>query len=69
MLTHLDFILMRLNDQRDKLASAKSDRDRGWWQHRIAMTEKELAAEYEFLQPSTGDDPMTDDELLAELTA
>lgn len=71
-LSHLKAIDQRLNLHREYLASEKTDQARAWRQQQIAMIEKERASELKFLgipDLSLDDILMSDDELLAELTA
>ena len=69
--SHLDAIQARLHREATRLASAKTDRERAFRQREVTAAERELAAEYRFLgiAPPSLDDILTDDELLAELTA
>ena len=69
--SHLDALQGRLAREQDRLASAKTENDRNFRIREIAACEKEIAAEYKFLGivPMSIDDILSDDELLAELTA
>ena len=72
---HTDFnhyfaIEKRLNNYKAELAVAKNSNQVKWLEHRVAMEEKELTSEIEFLNSKGVDTApltMSDDELLAEL--
>jgi hypothetical protein len=69
--SHLDALNLRLSHEREYLARAKRPAEielRKVW---IAGIEKEIVNEYKFLgiEPPTPPAEMSDDELLAELTA
>jgi|JI6StandDraft_1071083.scaffolds.fasta_scaffold212289_2 hypothetical protein len=67
MIKHLDALLLRLSNERARLAATKSPNEielRKVW---IAGIEKEIAQEEAFLHNKEPATYMTDDELLAEL--
>lgn len=69
-LTHLNALTASLAREEARLASAKTQKERGLRGVWVSQTKKEIAAEYKFL----GIDPvvtcdLSDDELLAELGA
>lgn len=70
-LSHLDAILGRIMRERQRLAAARTERDRAFRRREIVAAEKELASEYRFLGidpvPDTGSIMLSDDELLSEL--
>lgn len=69
-MSHLYAIQDRLFHERARVVEAKTDADREWRLHNVAMIEREEAAEYKFLgiEPMTLDEiMMSDDELLAAL--
>lgn len=69
-LSHLNALELRLSHERDRLAGAKTDKERALRRVWVAQIEKEIAAEHKFLGLSTDfETPVSDDELLAELTA
>lgn len=64
---HLNAIELRLSHERDRLASARTEKDRAFRAHNVAMIEKERASELRFLGLDDTAVEMTGDELLAEL--
>jgi hypothetical protein len=66
--THLDALQVRLSNERNRLAAAKTDGERELRRVYVAQCEKEIAGEKAFLgivdAPAAA---MSDDELLAEL--
>lgn len=71
-LSHLDALQARLGREKVRLANAKTENEKNFRIREIAACEKEIAAEYKFLgiaPLSLTDILISDDELLAELTA
>lgn len=71
-LDHLDALLARLGREKARLASATNANEVAFRQREIAACEKEISGEYKFLgiePPSLDIILMSDDQLLAELTA
>lgn len=60
--SHLDSLQIRLTNERERLANAKTQKERDIRQVWISQIEKEIAHEFGHIAD------MTDDELLAELT-
>lgn len=69
--SHLNAIQARIFHEEQRLAAAKTERERAFRRHEIMMAKREEAAEYKFLGivPAADTDEMTADELLAELRA
>ena len=68
MNTHLDYLELRLSNERSRLADAKSDGERELRQVWVSQLEREIAREIEFLGGKAQDlTDISDDELLAEL--
>ena len=70
--SHLDAIDLRLSHERDRVAQAKTSKDRAWREHNVCMIERERASEIAFLEAKgikfpTLNEILSDDELLAEL--
>lgn len=69
-LSHLNALELRLSHERGYLATAKTAKERALRRVWITQIEKEIAAENKVLGLSTASEtPLSDDELLAELTA
>ena len=71
-LSHLDALRSRLTRETDRFNAAANPNERSFRQREMVACEKEIAAEYKFLgvAPLTvAEILMSDDELLAELTA
>lgn len=68
-MSHLNALQVRLSNERNYLAKAKTAGERELRTVWIAQIEKEIAREYEFLGKQDKIAEMTDDELLAELGA
>lgn len=67
-MTHLSNLKIRLSNERNYLARSKSDGERKMRKVWINQIEREINSEMEFLKiKSAPFDPMTDEELLAEL--
>ena len=74
-MTHLDSLELRLSHERARLAVSRTDAERKARAHVVAMCEKEVAVEREFLRVQAAlpwkfighSCPMQDDELLKEL--
>jgi len=66
MTDHLDALNTRLAHERDRLANAKTARERALRSVWVAGNEREIASERKFLGLAEID-AMSDDELLAEL--
>lgn len=66
--SHLNAIQERLMREKDRLAAAKTEKERAFRRRQIAMAEKEEAAEYKLLgiTPISTDD-VSDDDLMGEL--
>jgi hypothetical protein len=67
--SHLEAITQRLNNERARLASARTDAERRMRRVWVEGIEKERAAEMQFLGIDPAIDAMTDEELLAALDA
>lgn len=68
MNTHLDYLELRLSNERSRLADAKSDGERELRKVWVSQLEREIAGEIEFIGGNRhGLTEMSDDELLAEL--
>lgn len=66
--THLDALELRLSHERVRLQNAKTEKERVYRTHTVAMAEKEIAGELLFLGKHAVELPeMTIDEILAEL--
>lgn len=71
---HLDAIDLRLSHERARVAAAKTPQEKEWREHNVRMIEREREGEIAFLAKrgitfQTIDEIMSDDELLAALTA
>lgn len=68
-LSHLHAIEVRLSNERNRLAQAKSAKEKAFRRVQVQHAEKELAGEYAFLglTPPSEADKMSDDDLLREL--
>lgn len=66
MNSHLNALELRLSNERNRLAQAKTNKERELRKVWIAQIEKEIASERNFVGKET---EMSDDELLAELGA
>lgn len=67
---HLDAIYQRLANEQARLDAAKTDRERAFRSWSIGQITKEVTSELNFLgAKAEGADDMTDDELLAALSA
>ena len=66
-LSHLHALEVRLSHERERLAKAKTVKERELRQVWVNQCEKEIAGEYTFLGIAPEDIAMTDDELLAAL--
>lgn len=64
--SHLNAIEDRRHNEEMRLAAAKTERERAFRRHEIAMVNKEIASERKFLGLPAEDDlpAMSDDELL-----
>ena len=67
-MSHLSALELRLSNERVRLANAKTAKERELRRVWIAQIEKEIDREIEFIGKVAESD-MTDDELLAALTA
>ncbi|MDA8119156.1 MAG: hypothetical protein M0Z85_03710 [Gammaproteobacteria bacterium] len=65
--THLDALELRLSHERERLAKAKTERERQIRQVWVSGIEKEIASERKFLGLTDDLPQVSDDELLAEL--
>jgi len=70
-LSHLDALQSRLARETARFNAAQNANERAFRQREMTACEKEIAAEYKFLgiAPLSLDEILSDDELLAELTA
>jgi len=71
-LSHLEALTHRLGRETCRMNNAKNENERSFREREIASCRKEIEAEYKFLgiKPLTIEETMmSDDELLAELTA
>lgn len=68
-MSHLSALQVRLSNERNYLAKAKTRQERELRTVWIAQIEKEIAREYEFLGKQEVETDLTDDELLAALEA
>ena len=65
--THLDALELRLSHERERLAKAKTERERQIRQVWVSGIEKEISSERKFLGLTDDLPQVSDDELLAEL--
>lgn len=68
-MTHLAALELRLSNERNYLAKAKTEGERALRKVWIAQIEKEIAGEIAFLGKEPVESDMTDEELLAALEA
>jgi hypothetical protein len=66
--SHLNALQLRLSNERNYLAKAKTEGERALRKVWIAQIEKEIAGEEKFLAKQEPEVEMTDDELLAALS-
>lgn len=74
---HLNAIELRMSHELSRVAAAKTPKEKEWREHNVRMIERERDAEIEFLKARgieiipvvSMDEIMSDDELLALLTA
>lgn len=65
--THLNALELRLSHERERLAKAKTERERQMRQVWVSGIEKEIASERKLLGLTDNLPQISDDELLAEL--